>query len=392
MSKGKEESPHQPFQTSTLFEPNTIWLLIGCLLVAIWYKLTPLIVISIFLILLLGITVTWKKKSLDHIKPMVELSKSRLFPGEDFEIRASVKNDKLLPLIWLEWSFPKNEGVRLGDHEGGSNTIRFLWLLWFQQVKWSIGGKAQQRGVYNIGHVTLRSGDGFRFTEKEELFLLDQKVYVYPKLVSVNVPRFSSLIQGGTKARQKAFIEDPLLHVGIREYQDGDEFRKFNWKATSRTGKLQVNVFQPVVMEQLMMYIDVQGFVDFERVLSVIASVAVKYREQGFRVGFASNALNDNGKRMSAIPPSRDLTPILDQLAEMTQQVEIEKMKALDEILYKGSIYNPLFIFCDCVTQDHYRWYQENKHKLSEVRFYYLNETDYAKQLTAIAKPINTSF
>ena len=196
-----------------------------------------------------------------RVIPTLELSKSRLFPDEEFIIEATIKNNKWLPLIWLEWSFPKNNGLRLNDYEEDTNTFRFLWLLWFQHIKWTINVKAFKRGVYNIGQITLRSGDGFRFTEIEELHALDGLIHVYPKIINVQVPNFRSSMLGGVKGKQSGFIEDPLLVIGIREYQTGDEFRRFNWRATSRTGKLQVNIYQPIVMEQVNFYIDVQGFV-----------------------------------------------------------------------------------------------------------------------------------
>ncbi|AKL95984.1 hypothetical protein CACET_c25390 [Clostridium aceticum] len=405
----KEEQP-KTLETSTLFEPYLMWILVVLLLIAIGYRFIPLVIVSTFLLLLSSIITIWKKMSLMHIKPTLQLSKTRLFVDEEFLIHASIYNDKWLPLIWLEWSFPKDEGIRLGDKEDDTHTIRFLWLLWFQQVKCTLKGRGLKRGVYNIGEVILRSGDGFRFAETEELFSLDNRLYVYPKRVAVHVPNFSASIQWGVKGKQGGFIEDPLLVMGIREYQAGDELRRLNWRASSRTGKLQANVYQPVVMEQLMMYIDVQGFVinesayenptelktyvsnkreAFEEFLSIIASIAVKYREQGISIGFVSNALNNDREKMPSILPSTNLTPHLDQLAEITQTVGVEKMRALDEMLHRGQLYAPLYIFCNHITEGHYMWYQQHKNKLTEVCFYYRNETEYAKKLATVAKSIN---
>ncbi len=65
-------------------------------------------------------------------------------------------------------------------------------------------------------------------------------------------------------------------------------------------------------------------------------------------------------------------------------------MSALDEMLAKGQLSIPLFIFCHHVTEDHYFWYQQHKQKLSEVCFYYKEESDYTKRLVPIAKSIDT--
>jgi len=399
-------------ETSILFQPHSIWALLFLLLVGIWFKFVSLIVVSAFLLFLFIIITAWKNYSLKHVKPDLQISRSRLFVDEEFEINASVYNDKWLPLIWLEWSFPKNTGISLDNNERGDYTIRFLWLLWFREVKWKLSGKALQRGVYDIGHVTLRSGDGFRFAETEQGYALDRKLYAYPKLMSVQVPDFRPSMQWSAKGKQGGYIEDPLMVIGIREYQAGDELRRFNWKASARTGKLLTNVYQPIVVEQLVVYIDVKGYViqeaafedpikqreyviekreAFEWFLSVIASVVVKYKGQGISMGFTSNGLNCYEEKMPNILPSRDLTPFLDQLAQITQRMGVRNMLPLDEMRHQGQLVMPVFIFCHHVNQEHYMWYQHHKSKLSQVSFYYEEETEYSKKLTAIAKPM-TSF
>lgn len=408
---GRDKDQPQIVQTSLLFDKHAIWVLLFLLLAAIWYKFIPLIVISVFLLVLFIIVIAWKSLSLKNIKPTIQLSKSRLFVDEKFLIKASVHNDKFLPLIWLEWSFPSDIGIRIEDNEEDTYTIRLLWLLSFQKVKWTLEGKALQRGVFDVGHVTLRSGDGFRFAETEELFPLEGKLFIYPKLVAVDVSSFRPSKQWGVRGKQGGIIEDPLLVIGIREYQSGDEIRRLNWRASARTGKWQTNVSQPVVTEQLVIYIDVQGYVineaayedsikqqeylarkreSFEWFLSLIASVAVKHKQQGISIGFSSNGLSYSDEKMTSILPSRNLTPFLDKLAQITQRVGVRKMSALDEMLTMGQLSVPLFIFCHHVTEEHYLWFQQNKKKLSEVCFYYQEESEYNIRLDAIAKSIET--
>ncbi|WP_096199552.1 DUF58 domain-containing protein [Bacillus sp. FJAT-45350] len=400
----------QVVQTSILFEKYSVWVFLTGLVLAIWFRFIPLIVVFTFLILLSVLIGVWKRKSLTFITPQVELSKSRIFATNEFYIDASVYNDKWLPLPWLEWEFTEKEGIVIGNREQDTYLIRFLWLLWYQKVQWKIKGTATKRGVYNVGLVKLRSGDGFRFSEIEQELNVNKRLYVYPKLVSVIVPPFRPSMQWGVKGKQGGFLEDPLLINGIREYQEGDELRRMNLKATARTGKLQSNVYQPVVVEQLMLYIDVTGFVnqegthedptkfaminkqkkeDFEWLLSIITSVAVAYKEKGLDVGFSSNGSKSEEKNVRIVPPSSNLLSVLDQLAEMTQTVSEKNTIVLEEMLKKGNINSPLFIYCERITKSQFMWYKKNRQKLMDVRFFYMYDTDYSKKLKN-AKPIDS--
>lgn len=408
-TENSEEKQRRSFETSVLFEPTSMRVILGLLIIAIWYRFIPLIVVSVFLLLLYMIISIWKNTSLIHVKPGIQLSKSRLFTGDEFEIRARLHNDKWLPLVWIEWEFPETEGVSFEDNDPKA-TFRFLWLLWFQKIEWSLTAKAIRRGVYNIGQIILRSGDGFRFAETEKPFDLDAKVYIYPKLVPVNVTSFRPSMQWRAKGKKGGFIEDPLMVIGVREYQPGDELKRLNWRAAARTGALQTNTYQPVITEQLIIYIDVQGFEieegayqdpseqkkyehnkreAFEWFLSVIASVAVKYNERGISIGFATNGLAYNGKKMQGFGPSANLNLFLDQLAEITQRAGVSSIAALDRMLGMGWAHTPIFVFSHHVTKAQYAWYRQNRDELSELCFYYTAESECSKMLASKAKSIN---
>ena len=398
-------------ETSLLFERYTIWFLLGLIVIGIWYKTLPLIIVTTFLIILYFLVTVWKTKALLHVKPMLQLSKSRLFAGQEFSVQAEIFNNKWLPLVWIEWEFSNNKAIIWGENEQQTYLIRFLWVQWFQRVKWTLKGKALKRGVYNVGHVSLRSGDGFRFTEKVNFYSLDGQLYVYPKLLPVRVIPIHHSFQLGVNAKQGGLLEDPILINGIREYQPGDELRRFNWRASARTGKLQTNVFQPIVSEQLLVFLDVEGFVvnqnlyedekemeeyaikkneSFEWYLSIISSYIINCNKQGINVGFASNALTYLEKKTRNIPPSTNITALLDEIASMTQRVGIKTVNILNQLLVDGKLSCPLFIFCAEVTNEHFSWYEKNRHKLGGVQFYYMKQTEHAIKLGPSAKSLDT--
>ncbi|MCM3763139.1 DUF58 domain-containing protein [Alkalihalobacillus oceani] len=404
-----EEEEFSVKETSILFEAKAIWVLLALLVVAIWFRFLPLIAVSTFLLLLSFCIVWWKKKALTGLEPQLVLSKSRVFAGEEFHIDATLTNNKWLPLVWLEYELANSTLVSWGEQKR-TYVVRFLWLLWYQRIDWIIEGEARRRGVYQFQDVTLRSGDGFRFSEQEKSFPVGQVLFIYPALRSVRPPAFRPSLQWGMNGKQGGFLEDPLLIAGIRDYEPGDEWRKFNWKASARTGKMQSNIYQPVVTQQLMIAIDVQAFLvqedayedpneqkkyemqkqeAFENYLSVIASFAAVYEQQGIMIGFITNALDYKGQPLASIQPNGQLATFLDQMAKMEARIKMKKKEFLQMLRYELPRSVPLFLFCGTLTKDHYQWYEQEKNRLADVQFFYSKESEYSHRLSRLARPLD---
>lgn len=396
-------------KSSYLFEWYIVLFFGVLLLVAIWFSFLPLIIVTSFLLLLSIIIVVWKEQSLNKVDVAINPSKTRIFSGENFYINVAIKNDKWLPLVWLELDFPDNEFVRLGQKEESKYVLRFLWLMSYQHVHWKIKGRGLKRGVYRTGSMEIRSGDGFRFTEKKQSVQTNQSIYIYPELLPVTVPAFDPSMQWEVQGSEGGFLEDPLLVSGTREYEVGDSWKRLNVRATARTGKLQTNIYERIATKELFIYVNVRGFeineekyVDdlvkqqhyeefmhdrFEFFLSIITSFVVDYHEKGIHIGYVSNAQNDFGEKQPFVLPTETLPAVLDHIALMTQKQIRHKTSPLKEAVLTNKIQAPLFIFCRTITKNDYEWYVQNKHKVS-MQFYYVNRTDFSMKLGTVATPI----
>ena len=105
----------------------------------------------------------------------------------------------------------------------------------------------------------------------------------YPRLVPVKAPPFPHSLQWSAGGRRGGLHEDRLMLAGVREYEAGAEWRRINWKASARTGKLQINLYEPIVDRQLLFYLDVRGFVPPPGARIRIRSWANSRREKGAR-------------------------------------------------------------------------------------------------------------
>lgn len=400
--ESKNTENQKPNETSYFFGPIAFWFLVACLLIAIWFKLLPLIVIASFLLILSIWIYVWKENSLKNLNVMLDLTKSRLFAGDEFTVLTKIQNNKWLPLIWLECEFPRHESVSWGKKQTKIYIIRFLWLLSYQQIEWKIQGQALKRGVYSLDEIILRSGDGFRFIEKERTYNVNQYVYIYPSLLPIRVPPFQPSLQWEVQGSRGGFVEDPLLISGIREYEPGDEWRRFNWHASARTGKMLTNIYEPIISKQAMIFVDVQGFVidknkysddeekqrkyeketeeSFEHLLSIITSFVVKYIECDISVGYASNGKSYLNIPQSFVAPSLQMEAVLDQIAQITQRLIKSKESPLETMIQRVQRGTPIIVFCERVKKDDYILY-ERYQQTFDIKFYYMTSSKYSAKI-----------
>ncbi len=118
--------------------------------------------------------------------------------------------------------------------------------------------------------------------------------------------------------------------AGSREYRPDDPLRHVHWKATARTGALQVKIHDPSTTTQLMIVVNLQTFehswqgVDPERMeaaIEVAASLATWSLDRGLQVGLRSNGVISSVERTSRIAPSASPHQgaiLLDHLARLS--------------------------------------------------------------------------
>lgn len=397
-----EEENQNTRESSMLFHPYVLAGLFIVLLVSIWFSMYTLIGILAFILVLSGFIYLWNHLSVKRIHVTMSLHVSRVFAGDDFTANITVKNDKWLPLVWLDWEFKES---RLVSWKGKVNFImRFMWLLPYQTMEWTVKGSTVHRGVYDIGDITIRSGDGFRFSESKKTYDLQESLYIYPKLLPVSVPNFQPSMQWEVQGQQGGLLEDPLIISGVREYEPGDDWKRFNWWASAKSGSMQTNVYQPIISKKLTIFVDISNFpienykyeeaekqlkyeqrmkAEFESFLSVIASFSVAYHEQGVRIGYASNGINYLGKNQQSLSPEKDIVSVLDSLAQITQKVSPDPNDWME-----GNSKTPMSIFCREIRQEHVYLYEANK-GVRDIQFYYQEGNDLAVKLRGAATPVD---
>lgn len=132
-------------------------------------------------------------------------------------------------------------------------------------------------------------------------------------------PRHTKVFYGTLPARRAGIGEE---FYSLREYYSGDEFRKINWKASSRFGELVMNEFEALKITDVIIILDARrenrlgedkSILDYS--LDAAASIAAAALKGGNRLGFLS--YGDSFHRLYPGTTRRHLLKILEILTEI---------------------------------------------------------------------------
>lgn len=277
------------------------------------------------------------------------LTADRLFPNDETALIIRFKNDKFLPLAWLRITDPIQYGTvrnnrsfdELLTFSGGVEVqdalqpalVNHAAVGPYQELRRTYRIKALKRGVYKIGPTTMESGDPFGIFRHTLALPGRSEILVYPTVYGpgdISLPFWQVM---GTLPARHALFEDPILLAGSREYRPGDPLRHMHWKATARTGNLQIRVSDPSTTAQLQIVLNLsthqrvwQG-VDLERMeaaISVAGSIALWALEQDFAVGIRANGIITRGEhaadatRVAPSANARQAIILLEYLARIS--------------------------------------------------------------------------
>lgn len=321
-----------------LFHGGSLLAAGGVLFLSAWGGLVTLVVPLSLVLAAALLAKFWARLSLVQVSAKRTVKETRLFPGDQTEIRLEVANRKLLPLPWVEIedAIPPQllaENLPPSAHRPGCGSLlRSSSLLWYRRTKWKYSLRAGKRGFYSLGPLRLTSGDLFGFYRRRVDFPQPAFMIVYPKIFPI--PSFSppSLFPLGDIRSQKRIFQDPVRPIGLREYQPFDSLRHIHWKASGRSQRLQVKIFEPTATLQASLFLGADSYQEnggfqeepFEWGISLTASLAHHFIAQGIPTGlFANGRSIDSGQPAQILPGGRpeQILMILEALAKLTSQV-----------------------------------------------------------------------
>jgi uncharacterized protein (DUF58 family) len=313
-----------------------MWLVVTIILliISLLLKQVPLFLISLLFFLAGGIARLWDHYSLHRVEYHRHLSSNRVFFGEEVKMEVEVSNRKPLPLPWLqvEDEIPMDVTVlkakTLPSYIPTNQVLSNLFSVsWYHKVKRHYSVLCPQRGYFIFGPTKIGSGDMFGFFSRYKEIDTYDYLIVYPKIVPLEKLGIPSRQPLGEIRTRNHIFQDPILTMGIREYQYGDSLKNIHWKSTARTSRLQTKIFEPTTTVDMGIFLDVRtvkpplwGIVTEKLELAIVtaASIANNALSEDYRVGLYVNQNNSNSPELIRIMPSRhpeQLKRILEALA-----------------------------------------------------------------------------
>ena len=118
--------------------------------------------------------------------------------------------------------------------------------------------RSTERGVYSFGHVRVFASTPIGLVQRRFTLCQPCDVKVYPSYLMLTryelLAMSNNLAEMGIKKIRK--VGNHTEFEQIKDYVSGDDFRLINWRATARTSRLMVNVYQDERSQQVFNIID----------------------------------------------------------------------------------------------------------------------------------------
>ena len=277
----------------------------------------------------------WNLKGLTYRRQFTPLIANE---GDTVTMIEEIRNAKLLPIPWLRIEAEISPNLVFGRNKPLPKTERQFHRSIFSLPAYTTITRTHQvhcphRGYYHIKTVSITTGDLLGIGNFKSVDIqTDTAITVYPTLYPIEqIFSLRNSFTGDVVVR-RWIVDDPFMIRGVREYAPGDPQNRINWKATAKTGVLQVHDYDFTSDVRLMIYVNVDTHENqwsvssdeacAERGISIVASIAQYAIENGIETGLGSNgAYIDDKENMVHLDPcanSEHLAAIFEALSKLT--------------------------------------------------------------------------
>ena len=274
-------------------------------------------------------------------------SRPSAFEGEKVQLVEIIRNRKILPVPWLRVESRISPNLKFGH--GGVSEEREISADQYHKSVFYLGPFSQitrrhdvtclKRGHYGAGTLALTCGDLLAAWTDTRQMSMDCSIDVYPRILSEDELSTPSTRWQGELAVKRWIMPDPFLVSGIRDYRAGDPLRDVHWRASARTGSLQVKTRDYTADPRMLVVLNVQASEeqwgdlmdyeqeDIEQGIRIAATLCQRALGAGVEAGFATNAclLGERGTGKTIYIPARRSNSQMDILLTAMARLDIHR-------------------------------------------------------------------
>jgi uncharacterized protein (DUF58 family) len=220
--------------------------------------------------------------------------------GDRVTVRLTITNEGGLPVPWLlaEDLLPQSAlGLRFPRLKIKGKRLQIAMLRGGAVLEMKYHLECLMRGYFQIGPLTLESGDLFGLHRRFRVLTEPVFLLVYPRIVPLLGYDIASRRPIGDVRLTHRLYEDPTRIAGVRPYEAGDPLNRVHWRATARTGALHSKIHEPSTLSGASILLDFHeaGYhrqgepFRSELAVTTAVSLANAVYEMGQQIGLATN-------------------------------------------------------------------------------------------------------
>ncbi|MBN1776561.1 MAG: DUF58 domain-containing protein [Clostridiales bacterium] len=272
--------------------------------------------------------------------------------GDTVQMIEVIRNRKFLPVPWVKaesrisphLKFKSDPDIQISGERYHKSVF---YLKAFHQITRTHQVTLTKRGYYRAGSVSVQAGDLFAIRTPRMQADTGAAIEVYPRLLApADIPLPSTRWQGDLLVK-RWILPDPVWVGGIRPYTAGDERKDIHWRATARTGQLQVKVHEMTADPKMLVIINTQmsetqwgDLMEYEQqvveyMISLAATLCLEALRNGVEAGFAVNVPVDEEDGPTVLPPAKSSAregELLSAMAHLTIRRTRTILKVLDDL------------------------------------------------------------
>ncbi|WP_138495221.1 DUF58 domain-containing protein [Paenibacillus pinistramenti] len=267
------------------------------------------------------------------------------YAGDRIEMVEVIENAKSIPVPWLRLEsmlpasliFNRSREMSISEGSIYQNHTSLFMLRPRIRITRRHQLQCSRRGIYHMDSATMTGGDLFALYTPGRQIPLHKRLVVYPALIGDDELPSSWQTWQGELAVRRWVVEDPFLITGVRGYAPGDPMNRIHWKATARTGGLQVHKHGYTADPRVMILFNIEESEQMwnvvtrpeiiEEGLSYAATCAASLIHQGMAAGFGHNAAALQGteslKRLEPDYGTAHLENILEAMAAVEMRTRL---------------------------------------------------------------------